>query len=86
MRRNIQFYKVYLALFIYFATKTVHLKMVTDLISEAFLAAFNRFTSRRGCLTEIYSDNGRNFIGARNELIKFTKTQTFQNEINQVIT
>lgn len=86
LRRKIQPCKVYLALFICFSTKAVHLEMVTDLTTSAFLAAFNRFTSRRGCPTEIHSDNGRNFVGAHNELLKFTKTQTFQNEINQVVT
>lgn len=86
LRRKIQPCKVYLALFICFATKAVHLEMVTDLTTAAFLAAFNRFSSRRGCPTEIYSDNGRNFVGAHNEMIKFTQTPTFQNEINHIVT
>jgi len=41
LRRKIQPCKVYLAVFICFATKAVHLEMVTDLTSAAFLTAFN---------------------------------------------
>jgi len=69
-----------------FCTKAVHLEMVTDLTTVAFLAAFNRFSSRRRCPTDIYSDNGRNFVGAHNEMIKFTQTPTFQNETNHIVT
>ncbi|CAI6376681.1 unnamed protein product [Macrosiphum euphorbiae] len=86
LRRKIQPCKVYLALFVCFAKKAVHLEMVTDLTTAAFLAAFNRFSSRRGCPTEIHSDNGRNFVGAHNEMTKFTQSSTFQNEINQIVT
>jgi len=86
LRRKIQPSKVYLALFICFATKAVHLEMVGDLMTAAFIAAFNRFSSRRGCPTEIHSDNGRNFVEVHNEMIKFLRTQSFQNEINQIMT
>lgn len=33
-----------------------------------FLAALSRFISRRGCPQKIYSDNGRNFVGAAREV------------------
>jgi len=86
LRSKIRPCKVYLALFVCFATKAVHLEMVTDLTTAAFLASFNRFSSRRGCSTEILSDNGRHFVGAHNEITKFTHSSTFQNEINQIVT
>ena len=60
--------KAYIALFVCFATKAVHLEIVTDLTTEAFLAALRRFVSRRGLPTEIQSDNGTNFVGAKNDL------------------
>lgn len=60
--------KCYISLFVCFSTKCVHLELVTDLTSEAFLAAFRRFTSRRGKPVNVYSDNGTNFVGAKNEL------------------
>ncbi|XP_069355400.1 uncharacterized protein [Maniola hyperantus] len=53
--------------------KAVHLELVTDLTKEAFLAALNRFTSRRGKPATIFSDNGTTFIGACNELAQFLK-------------
>lgn len=39
-----------------------------SLTSEDFLAAFKRFYSRRGLPANMYSDNGKTFVGAKNEL------------------
>lgn len=44
------------------------MEVVENLSTEAFLAALQRFVSRRGVPEEIYSDNGTNFMGARSEL------------------
>ena len=60
--------KAYLAIFVCFCTKAVHLEMVSDLSTPAFLAALKRFISRRGLPKHIHSDNGSNFLGARNDL------------------
>lgn len=49
-------------------TKAMHLEAVENLSTDAFLAAFQRFVSRRGVPEEVYSDNGTNFIGAKSEL------------------
>lgn len=46
------------------AVKAVHLEPVTQLSTEAFLAAFERFISRRGFCRNVYSDCGTNFVGA----------------------
>lgn len=45
-------------------------QLATDLSTESFLNAFKRFISRRGICKKIYSDNGTNFQGDNNELIK----------------
>jgi len=52
------------------SVKAVHLELVLDLTSEAFLAALDRFTARRGVPSDIYSDCGTNFVGASKELHK----------------
>ena len=63
--------KAYLAIFICFCTRAVHLDVVSDLTTEAFLAALKRFISRRGLPQHIHSDNGSNFVGAKHDLIEF---------------
>lgn len=60
--------KAYVALFICFNTKAVHLELVTDLTTECFMAALRRFTGRRGNCQQLYSDNATNFVGAAREL------------------
>ncbi|XP_062535236.1 uncharacterized protein LOC134204434 [Armigeres subalbatus] len=62
--------KAYVALFVCMCTKAVHLELVTDLSTDRFLQAFRRFIARRGRCTDVYSDNGTNFVGARNQLKK----------------
>ncbi|GFT05911.1 integrase catalytic domain-containing protein [Trichonephila clavipes] len=54
-------------------SQAIHLEIVSDLTTEAFLAALKRFVTRRGRPIEIHSDNGRNFVGANNELRKILK-------------
>ncbi|XP_060665700.1 uncharacterized protein LOC132797981 [Drosophila nasuta] len=45
-------------------TKAIHLEATSDLTTEKFLAAFSRFIARRGCPYQMYSDNGKTFVGA----------------------
>lgn len=60
--------KSYGCVFVCMATKAVHIEVTSDLTTEGFLAAFRRFSARRAIPVEVYSDNGTNFVGARNEL------------------
>lgn len=60
--------KVFIAVFVCFATKAVHLELVCDLSSNAFIATFRRFIARRGFPTEMQSDNGTNFQGTKSRL------------------
>lgn len=58
-------------MFVCLSTKAVHLEMVSDYSSDAFLAALRRFTSRRGLCRSLYSDCGTNFVGAHAQLRAF---------------
>ena len=60
--------KAYIALFVCLSTKALHLEVVENMSTSAFLNAFSRFVSRRGKPHRIFSDNGRNFVGAQREL------------------
>jgi len=66
--RKSRVFKIYIAVFICFITKAVHLEVVTDLSTDAFLAAFDRFIARRGLPSDVFSDCGTNFVGADKKL------------------
>ena len=61
-------YKGFICIFICLATRGVHIEVVSDLTSDAFLSAYYRFVSRRGKPLNIYSDNGKTFVGANKKL------------------
>lgn len=63
-------YKGYICLFVCMVTKAIHLEVVSDLTADGFIAAFKRFVARRGHVSEVWSDNGTNFVGASKELRK----------------
>lgn len=67
-RRNAKTSKAYLALFICMSTKAVHLEVVADLSTDAFLAALDRFVAWRGIPSLIRSDCRTNFVGAARQL------------------
>ena len=60
--------KVYGALFTCMASRAVHLEAAPSLETDTFINALRRFTSRRGEVQVIRSDNGTNFRGAHKEL------------------
>ena len=78
--------KAYMCLFVCLAVKAVHLELVSDLTTEAFVAALRRFTARRGCPSLIWSDHGTNFVGAKRELKEFhdfLSTQAAQGAVSK---
>ena len=80
--------KSYIAIFVCFATKAVHIEIVSDLTTEAFIAALKRFISRRGLPTSIHTDNGTNFVGAKNdlqELYRFLSSSTASSSIQSFL-
>ncbi|XP_058811047.1 uncharacterized protein LOC131675938 [Topomyia yanbarensis] len=78
--------KAYVSVFVCFATKAVHLELAGDLTTSCFIQALRRFVSRRGRCATIFSDNGTNFVGARNqlaELISKLKNKQHHEEITK---
>lgn len=77
--------KCWIALFVCFAIRAVHIEVVTSLSTDGFLAALRRFTGRRGVPSDIYSDCGTNFKGADKVLREFlviTQQDPVQNELS----
>lgn len=60
--------KVYIVLFTCAVTRALHLELVSDMSSPAFLLAFRRFIARRGLPSTIYSDNALTFKRTSREL------------------
>lgn len=60
----------YIAVFVCMTTKIIHLECCTDLTTEKFIWAFTRFSSIYGTPMKMLSDNGKTFVGAKNELQK----------------
>jgi len=65
--------KTYAAVFVCMCTKAIHLELCTSLSTEDFLATLRRFVARRGCPSHFFSDNGTNFLGAREEIRELQK-------------
>ncbi|GFU55148.1 integrase catalytic domain-containing protein [Trichonephila clavipes] len=56
-----------------FNCSAIHIEIVSDLTSDAFIATLKRFFSRRGKCAKLYSDNGKTFVGANKEIKRFLK-------------
>ncbi|CAK9796167.1 hypothetical protein ANTPLA_LOCUS675 [Anthophora plagiata] len=87
--RNRNKIKVYVVVFVCLTIEAIHLELVSDLTTEAFLASLKRFIARRGKCKNIYSDNGTNFIGANNELKELHKlltSKTHQSTVDAFLT
>lgn len=82
--RSKQVKKVFVCVFVCFSTKALHFEIVNDLTSAAFLAALKRFVARRGKPSDIFSDNGRNFVGANRELRAILKSLFKGNSVEDI--
>ena len=60
--------KRYGVIFTCFTTRAVHLEVAASLDTSSCINAIRRFTSRRGPVTAIWSDNGTNLVGAEREM------------------
>lgn len=65
--------KHYVAVFVCFTTKAIHLECADDYSTFGFLAVFSRFASRCSLPSHVYSDNGTNFQEEDRELRLMTR-------------
>ncbi|XP_024868253.1 uncharacterized protein LOC112452346, partial [Temnothorax curvispinosus] len=84
-RRRAKRVKAYVAIFICMAVKAVHLEVVSDMTTDAFLNAFKRFISRRGRPVNVYSDNGTNFVGVNRELEKCKELFSLEQQGHNIV-
>ncbi|XP_062557045.1 uncharacterized protein LOC134221894 [Armigeres subalbatus] len=78
--------KAYISLFVCMSTKAIHLELVTSLTTDGFMSALHRFVGRRGNVSDLYSDNGTNFVGASKELIELRnllKSQSLEQKVSE---
>ncbi|CAI6368824.1 unnamed protein product [Macrosiphum euphorbiae] len=78
--RRVKTEKAYISVFVCLVTRAIHLELVSSLTADAFLATLTRFMSRRGQCSNLFSDNGTNFVGANRKLMsqfeEISKTHT----------
>lgn len=77
--------KRYGCIFTCLTTRAVHLEITHSLTTDSFIAAFKRFTSRRGTPEKIFSDNGTNLVSGEQELRK-TLMEWTQSMISKYMT
>lgn len=66
-------YKRYGLLFTCLCSRAIHLEMLEDMTADAFINALRCFIAIRGAVRHIRSDQGSNFVGARNEMQRALK-------------
>ena len=71
--------KGYVAVFVSFFMKAIHLEPVTELTTLALIAMLCRFIARRGMPMTIWSNNGTNFVCAAKEIKKLISNPELSN-------
>jgi len=66
-------HKAYITLFTCATTRAVHLELCTDMSTDKFLMALQRFMGRRDLPHTIYTDNARTFHTTNFELSELWK-------------
>ena len=72
-------------MFVSLSVKAVHLELVSNLTTEAFIACLRHFIARHDKPSLIWSDHGTNFVGAERgirEFVEFLENQKTQGIIS----
>ncbi|KXJ71468.1 hypothetical protein RP20_CCG020481 [Aedes albopictus] len=80
--RSTKLYKGYVVVFVCLVVKAIHFELVSSLSKDNFIAALQRFSSRRGLPSDIHSDNATTFVGANHELAALR--QLFEDQQHQL--
>lgn len=65
--------KRYGLLFTCMCSRAIHLEVLDDLSTDAFINALRCFIAIRGNVSKLYSDQGTNFVGAKREFVELMK-------------
>ena len=80
--------KRWAVLFTYLTVRAIHIEVIDEMSSSAFVNAVRRFIFIRGSLRHFRSDRGTNFVGATDHLkvqainVEVDKSRSFFNLIN----
>lgn len=66
--------KRYGLLFTCLCSRAVHIELLDDMTSDAFINALRAFIALRGNVRQLRSDQGTNFVGARGEFVEAVKS------------
>ncbi|XP_043471849.1 uncharacterized protein LOC122504708 [Leptopilina heterotoma] len=72
--------KRWVARFTCLTTRAIHLEIVHSASTDSAIMAIRRMIARRGQPAVLYSDNGRNFVGANNKLRTIQKDLNFDKQ------
>ncbi|CAK1583274.1 unnamed protein product [Parnassius mnemosyne] len=77
--------KRYVAIFTCLTTRAIHLEVAGSLSADSAVMAIRRMIARRGCPTEIWSDNGTNLKAADKELRQAVDAATAEEAAKRTI-
>ena len=77
-------HKVWICLYTCCAVRAIHLDIVPDMTTSAFLRSLKRFTARRGLPRRFISDNGKTFKSAAKVLSAITSHEEIQQYLSGV--